>query len=418
MTRNSSWATLAFVGALAIVVGAAVAGDKGVGWTQWGGPNHNFVAPSADLAESWPEDGPPKLWTRELGEGYSAILVDSGRLYTMYRDEGEEIVVALDAASGKTIWEHRYEASPREGHSTRFGEGPRATPLIVDGRIYTIGVSGKMLSLNKKNGKVRWSHDLWGEKFDGSFLNHGYSSSPIAYEDKIYVLVGGEESSIVAFNRKDGKVAWKKHSFKNSYSTPRVLNVDGEDELVTFMANELVGLDPHTGDLKWRFEVENDWGQNINMPVMADKNHLFLSSLQAGARGLKLTRAASGEVEIEEIWATRKIQFHYVTSVRQGDYVYGSTGPGPSFMSAVNIRTGEIAWRTRDFARANVLLADGRLIILDEDGNLGLASASPEGLEVHSKVQLLEKVARTVPTVVGSTMFVRDQTHIMAFDLR
>jgi len=403
---------------LACAIGGAAAGPKGTAWTQWGGPDGSFVAPSAGLAADWPEAGPRKLWSRELGGGYSAILAEGGRLYTMYRTQGREVVVSLDAASGETVWERGYEAAPHPTHVTQFGDGPRSTPLIVGDRLYTIGVSGRMHCLDKRSGEVVWSHDLWGEEFGGSVLNHGYSSSPIAYANLVYVLVGGEKGSIVALSQKDGRVVWRRHSFGNSYSTPRILEVDGRDELVTFMKGELVGLDPKTGELRWSYAHENQWGQNINMPVMADRNHLFLSSPEAGARGLKLTRKEDGTVAVEELWSTRKIQFYHVSSVRQGDYVYGSTGTmAPAFLAAVNIRTGEIAWRERGFAKANCVLADGRLIILDEDGNLALATATPAALAVHSRVQLLDEVAWTVPTVVGRTLYVRDQKSIMAFDL-
>jgi outer membrane protein assembly factor BamB len=401
-----------------MALGAGGAGEPKRSWTQWGGPDQDFTAPCAGLAESWPATGPPKLWSRDLGEGYSAILVEDGRLYTMYRAGGQEVVVSLDAASGKPVWEMRYDSSPTENHVSQFGDGPRATPLIAGDRLFTVGVSGRLHALDKRSGKVLWSHDLWGEPYKGSVLEHGYSSSPIAHGDKVFLLVGGEAGSIVALNQKDGTVAWKKHAFKNSYSTPRMLRIAGKDELVTFMANEMVGLDPATGELLWRYAHENQWGQNINMPVMADENHLFLSSPQAGARGLKLTRGADGAIQVEELWSTRKIQFYHVSSARRGEWVYGSTGTmGPSFLAAVNIRTGEIAWRERGFAKANVLLADGRLIILDEDGALAIASPGSTGLEVHSRVQLLEKVAWTVPTVVGHTLFVRDQKTVAAYDL-
>jgi len=404
------------VSAVALVLAVGIVSGES-SWTQFGGPNQDFKSASAGLATSWPDDGPKKLWSRELGEGYSGILVDAGRLYTMYRADAQEAVVALDATTGDTIWEHRYEASPREGHVTQFGEGPRSTPLISGDHIYTIGIAGTLKCLKKKSGKEVWSHELWGDELAGSFLNHGYSSSPIEYKNNIIVLVGGEGASLVAFDKKSGKIAWKKLDFANSYSTPLLLDVDGELQLVTFMAKALIGVDPDNGELKWSYAHENQWQQNINMPVMADKNTLFLSSPQAGARGLKLTNK-DGATEVEEIWSTRKIQFYHVTSVRDGQWVYGSTGTmGPAFMAAVNIKTGEIAWRERGMARANVLEADDKLVILDEDGKLYLTTATPEGLTVHSQVEMLGSVAWTVPTIVGKTMFLRDQTNIMALDL-
>jgi outer membrane protein assembly factor BamB len=399
------------------VVGLTVQSEEASrGWTQWGGPHQNFVADSKGLAESWPEAGPKRLWTRELGEGYSAILVEGERLYTMYRDEKEEVVVCLSAKDGETIWEHRYESSPAEGHAFQFGDGPRSTPLLVGDQLFAIGIAGRMHALDKDSGKVQWSLDLWKD-LGGNVLNHGYSSSPIEYKNTVIALVGGKDASIVAFDKKTGDVKWKNLSFNNSYATPEILEVDGEQQLVTFMAREIIGVDPDNGELKWSYAIENTWQQNISNPVLVDGQYLFFSALEAGARGIKLTNR-SGETSVEELWSTRKIQFYHVTAVNRGDWVFGSTGGrSPAFMAAVNVKTGEIAWRKRGFAKANTILGDGRLIILDEEGNLALTTATPEDLTVHSKVPVLEQVAWTVPTLVGKTIYLRDKENIVALDL-
>lgn len=408
----------ALLACLVAVVAWAEEAEPDRVWTQWGGANQAFEAPSGELADSWGEDGPEEIWSRELGEGYSAILVEDAKLYTMYRADEKEVVASLDAATGKTLWTHSYESDPHEQHVNQFGRGPRGTPLLVGDTIYTIGISGVMHALDKATGEPKWKHDLWTD-FGGSFLNHGYSSSPIAYRDTVIVLVGGENSSVVAFDRKDGTVRWKSGSFGNSYSTPRLFDVGGKPLLVTFMAAELVGMDPDTGEVHWTHGHQNQWGQNINQPVLVDGQYLFFSAPQAGAKGVKLTRGEDGKTAIEELWSTRKIQFYHVTSVLDGKHVYGSTGTGaPSFMASVNVETGEINWRERGFAKANVLAADGKLIVLDEDGVLYLASADETALEVHSKFTLFEEGrAWTVPTVVGTTLYARDSHRIVALDL-
>ena len=287
---------------IALVLGVIAAGDKKAtgSWTQWGGPTMEFRADSTGLKSEWPTEGPKELWSRDLGDGYSAVLVENGRAYTMYRDKDNEVVVCLDAATGKTVWEHSYAASTSEGHVHQFGDGPRATPLIAGNLLFTIGVSGHMNALDKKSGKVVWSHALWDE-YKGSVLDHGYSSSPVAYKDSVLVLVGGEGNAIMAFKQKDGAVKWKSQSFKNSYSTPRVLRVDGEDQLIAFMAEEAIGVDPDDGKLRWRFAHQNQWGQNVSMPVMADEHHLLISSPEAGAKGLKLTNVEGADTKIEEL---------------------------------------------------------------------------------------------------------------------
>src|SRR5689334_24007274 len=217
-------------------------------WAQWGGPHRDFKSEAKGLAASWPASGPRRLWQRELGEGYSAIAAEHGVLFTMYRKAENEVVIALDAATGKTIWEYSYAAPFSPEYDMTNGPGPHATPLVNGNFVFTSGATGKLHCLDKKTGKVLWSHDLINE-FHGTVRVNGYSCSPIAYKDKIVMLVGGQASALVAFNQKDGSVAWKKHDFKNSTSSPIVINVAGQDQLVAFMYGEVVGVDPNNGDL-------------------------------------------------------------------------------------------------------------------------------------------------------------------------
>ena len=403
--------------AVALVLFAGAGKPAGqASWTRWGGPEQEFRIEGQALGEAWPEPGPKKLWSRELGDGYSAILVEDGRLYTMYRHEDKERVVCLDAATGKTVWEHAYASAPGEGHVHQFGSGPRSTPLISGDAIYTIGISGTMHALDKATGKVRWSQELWSG-LGGNFLEHGYSSSPIDHKDTIIALVGGEGHAIVALGKKDGKVRWKSGSFKNSYSSPRILELAGRAQIVTFMADEVVGLDPDAGDVLWSYPHQNQWEQNISMPIRVDDRRVFISSPEAGAKCIELT-AEGTTFKVGEVWSTRKIQFYHVNTVREGDWLYGSTGTfAPTFMAALNLQTGEIGWRKRGYAKANCVGSGGRLIILDEDGMLYLTTASPQDLVLNAKAELLSKVAWTVPTIVGRTLYVRDKTQILAVDL-
>ena len=405
--------------ALAVAVSApAVAGDRApAAWRQWGGPSGDFRAPAGELAGSWPEAGPAQLWSRALGEGYSAILVEGDRLYTMYRTGRSEVVVCLDSGTGETIWEHRYEKAPHDGHVSNYGSGPGSTPLLAGDRLFTIGVAGTMHALSKRDGAVLWSRELWGEQFRGNVLAHGYSSSPAAYRDTVIVPVGGDGAALVAFDQRDGSVRWQALSFRNSYSSPRIVKVAGETEIVVFMAEELIGVNPDSGELRWRFPHVNQWKHNITMPSIVDGDTVVLSSPQAGARGLKVMRNG-GAVTVEEIWSTRRIQFYHASTVMQGGWIYGSSGMvAVALMAAINARTGEIGWRERGFARANCVEADDHLVILDENGVLSLASATPAKLVVHATAQLLGRPAWTVPTIVGTAMYARDNERILAVDL-
>jgi outer membrane protein assembly factor BamB len=386
-------------------------------WLQFGGPTRDFVSTSKGLAAAWPATGPKQLWSRPLGEGYSAILVNGNTLYTMYGQGQQEIVIALAADTGKTIWEHKYDA-PHAGMNYEYGAGPHSTPLLVGDLLYTVGSIGKLLAIDKKTGKVAWSHDMWTE-YGGTKMDRGYSASPIAYKNTIIMPLGGKGQTLIAFNQKDGSVAWKNQTLDMSPSSPMIINVNGQDQLIAFLGRVVAGIDPNNGDLLWSHPHATEWGLNISMPVWSSDNLLFISSAYSGgSRVLKLTQK-DGKTTADELWFHRRMRLHHGTAIRIGDYVYGSSGDfGPAFFAAVNVKTGEIAYQDRSLPKSNLVLADGKLIILDEDGNLALANATPTELKVISKTSVLKNLAWTVPTLVGTKLYLRDRRTIAALDLK
>ena len=386
-------------------------------WAQWGGPHRNFISETKGLATTWPATGPRRLWQRGLGEGYSAIAVEGGMLFTMYRKGDSEAAIALDAATGKTVWEYSYAAPFSPEYDMSNGPGPHATPLVSGSMVFTSGATGKLNCLDKKTGKLLWSHDLIKE-FQGTVRVNGYSCSPIAYKDTIVMMVGGPSSSFVAFNRQNGSVVWKKHDFRNSTSSPIIINVDGQDQLVAFMWSDIVGVDPNNGNLLWSHPHPAEHGLNTSTPVWGADNLLFMSSgYGGGSRVLKLTRAGD-KTTVEELWANSLMRIHFSNAIRVGDFVYGSSGDfGPAPFTAVNVKTGNVAWRNRSFPRASFIFADGRFIILDEDGHLLLATATAEGLTVTSKAELLQNRSWTVPSLSGTRLYLRDRKNILALDL-
>lgn len=404
---------LAFLLLLAKTAAFAQSSD----WAQWGGPRRNFTSEAKGLATNWPATGPRRVWQRELGEGYSAIAAQGGMLFTMYRKGEDEVVIALEASTGKTVWEYSYAAPFSPKYDMSNGPGPHATPLVSSNLVFTSGATGKLHCLDKKSGKVLWSHDLINE-FHGTLRVNGYSCSPIAYKDKIVMMVGGQASSLVAFNQKDGSVVWKKHDFKNSTASPIIINVDGQDQLVAFMYGEVVGVDPNNGNLLWTRPHPVEYGLNTSTPVWGSDNLLFISSgYDGGSRVIKLSRAGD-KTTTEELWAHRLMRIHFSNAIRVGDVVYGSSGDfGPAPFTAIDVKTGKVLWRNRTFSRATVLLADGRFIILDEDGHLLLATPTAEGLTVTSKVELLSSQSWTVPSLAGTRLYLRDRKNIMALEL-
>ncbi len=318
-------------------------------WPQFGGPNRNFTTEAKGLAAKWAEDGPKKLWTRELGDGYATIVADGGVLYTMYGTGEDEFTVALDENTGKTAWEHK-NPSPFTKLMAEFGPGPHTTPLIVVDRLHTIGTNAVLYCYEKKTGKVLWMHDL-PKELNGATPDRGYGSSPIAYKNTIIMAVDrkreekkGEDKteetkdaklvegqSLMAFDQATGNVVWKAHDYPVSYASPILIRFDGEEQLVLLMEKEMIGVNPDHGALLWHHPFKPE-GANYSTPVWIGDDMLFCSSAyDSGSRVIKLTKK-EGQTVPEELWYSRKMRVHHANAIALGDYIYGSSGDfGPAF---------------------------------------------------------------------------------------
>jgi outer membrane protein assembly factor BamB len=399
-------------------------------WQQWGGPSRDFIVSVTGLAETWPEGGPRVIWSRPLGTGHSSILVDDGVLYTMYRAgngrarqgpwEAAESVVALDAVTGKTIWEHKYQSKIED---FSFGAGPHSTPLIVGNRLFTLGTSKQLFAFDKKTGTVIWSRDLIGELGAPSLLirpvvKAGYGCSLIAWRDAIICSVGGPGQSVVAFRQSDGAVVWKGGHFLVSETAPILIRFAGREQLVVVGGGTVNGLDPASGRVLW--SQAHDPGNDLNMttPLWGEDNILLLSAAyKSGSRALRLTERGN-QTDVEELWSNNRVRYMFLNALRLGDHVYGTAGDlGPSFLTAMDVKTGQMVWQHRGIGRASMVYADGKAILLEEDGDLTLVKLAPSGVTVLAQTKLFDTMSWTAPTLAGGTLFARDREKIVALDV-
>ena len=401
--------------------GPARAQQPADAWRQLGGPHRNFRVDSAAVAAAWGEGGPARLWSRPLGEGYSSILADGDLLVTMYREGDDEVVVALDAATGATRWRHAYHAPlVHDGYFDVWlnsaGPGPYSTPLIAGDTVFAVGVDGRLHALDKRTGALRWAHDLVAA-FDVGEYN-AFASSPIAYGRTVILPLGGSGAGVVALDRETGAAVWRSPAFDLAPGSPVLIDVDGRDQLAVLGQQELVGLDPRDGRRLWSHPHPNELGLNISMPVWGYDNALYLSSgYGGGSRLIRLSRV-DDRTTPEEVWFNNRMRVHFGSALRIGDLVVGSTGDmGPAFVAALDVATGREVWRERTFARAQLLQAGSRVVIVDEDGEVAVASVTGEGLDVHARAAVLTANAWTPPTLVGNVLYVRDRHDILALDL-
>lgn len=405
---------LLFVGTL---TSAAQENHHDIDWPQWGGAQRNFVAPPVAL-DAWPPEGPKVLWRRPLGEGYSAISAVAGSLYTQVRDGDSEIVLAVDATDGTTRWQHRYEAPILEGMAVGHGRGPHSTPLVVDGKVFAIGSTGRMHGLRAESGEVLWQRDLWGE-MGGTVLRRGYGASPLAWNGAVIITLGGKGQGLAALDQTTGEVLWKRQDLDNSPSSPLLIEVDGHQQLVAFVNDEVVAVDPRDGDLLWRHRHPSGAAYNISTPLWDPERHLlFLSSAYGGGgRVLRLGTTAEGGAEVTEVWHHSRFNLHFTNGVLLGDHVYGSSGRVTVYLQAVDLRDGAIAWRERAIDRANFVVAGDRVLALESEGRLLLLGLSPEHPSIYSQMQLFPGKAWTLPTLAGQYLYARNNEELVALEL-
>ena len=389
-------------------------------WLQWGGPRGDFTVEAGALVEKWPAGGLKQIWKRPLGDGYSCLLRLGDRLFTMYRDREDEIVVALDAATGKTIWEHHRKPVLWSEMTHDFGLGPNATPVIIDDRIIAIGIDGFVRCHGVDTGDLVWTLDLPAEFGRRKRVEeYGYSASPLPHNGLVLVQVGGDNHAVIALHPKDGSIAWKSGPGGVSYAAATITKLAGRVQYVYFEPEGVVGLDPDTGKSLWRAPIEFDNGNHLTPIVPCDETHLWVGSQfpSGGGRLLALERTG-GSLEAKQEWFTSKLRASHWTSIRIGDHIYGSIGGNDmSFLAAFEWKTGKIVWRERGFHKAQCLYADGKLLFLDENGKLGLAKVSPTELTILDSAQLTESVSWTLPTLTGTTLYLRDRKHVLALDL-
>lgn len=399
-------------------------------WTHWGGPQGDFTVEGAKLAEQWPDDGPAQLWNRPLGEGYSSIVVAGGRLYTMLRNEDSESVVALDAKTGETIWTHQYDATYSRA-MRQYGPGPHATPYVTEKAVITIGVNLVIHALEIETGKVLWKHDLVKE-FGAKVPYRGYAPSPAVDGDTVIFATDmpaqingtqepkeGVNHALVAFRISDGKLLWTGLQGVTAYSSPVVKELAGVRQVVLLMRKYVAGVDPANGKELWRVPVIE--GHNVATPLCRNNLVFVTAAYETGGKLIRISKNGDTKgIQAEEQWYSREFRFDQGNAVWMDDCLYATAGDsGRAFFTCVDVRTGKSLWRERGFRRATLIQADQKVIMLQEDGTLQLLRVSSEGPKVISthKIEVEKRPMWTPPTLVGSTLFVRNRTHLMAFDL-
>ncbi|MDJ0836752.1 MAG: PQQ-binding-like beta-propeller repeat protein [Acidobacteriota bacterium] len=380
-------------------------------WPHWGGPDGNFRLERADIADSWPEDGPMELWLRDLGPGYTGIVGAGKTLYTAYYDDGHEVVVALSAEDGKTIWERKYPTKTVESQVLQFGKGPNAPLLLHKGRLYVLSFDSQLHCLNARSGEVVWRKHL-GEEMGAEVLRFGAAAAPVVYKDMVMVQLGGKEHGVVGFSLKDGAVKWKSEPIPVNYAAPAIFKRGGMTQMVFMAKKEAVSVSMADGKVIWRVPHTNQYDVHAAQPLYDGGDHLLIVSQRgSGSKTLKLS--ADGK-SVEQVAESNLFNIFHSNAVLIGKTAYGAND---KVLMAMDITTGKLLWRERGYDRANLIQVGDKWILLTESGKLSLARLSPEKFELLASQQYLAKPAWTVPTILGNKLFMRDKRIMIALDL-
>lgn len=385
-------------------------------WPQFLGPRRDGTYAGPPLRDMWSGTGPAVLWRTPVGAGFAGAAVAQGRVLMFHREGNEEILDALEMHTGRRVWRYAYPTRYRDDFG--FDEGPRAVPVVAGGVAYTFGAEGQLHAVDTTSGRRVWSVDT-AARFAVPKGFFGAAGSPVVESGLVVANIGGPRAGVVAFDAKTGAVRWTATGDGASYSSGVAATLDGMRTLLFLTRDNLLGLDPATGTVRFsrRWRARQAASVNAATPVVVGDLVFVSSEYGPGAAVLQVRGSM-----LTERWASDEVlSTHYATAVHHGGYLYGFHGRqefGPSFR-AVEFETGRVAWSEDGFRAGSVVLAGDRLLVLRESGELLLAPASPRGgLKPVARAQIMQGIVRPHMAVANGLVYARNDNTLLCLDLR
>jgi outer membrane protein assembly factor BamB len=399
---------------LAVCLGAAPAESD---WPQFLGPTRDGTYAGSAVAKAWPDAGPRVVWRRDVGQGFSGPVVVGGRLFLFHRVDDREVLDCLDARTGEPLWSDSAPTSYVDDFG--FDEGPRATPAVSSGRVFTFGAQGNLICRDVSTGKPVWSVDT-AAKYNAPKGFFGMACSPLVEGDRVIVIVGGKPGAgVVAFDAKTGEPAWQSTDDEAGYASPVVASLaDGRRRVFVFTAGGLNVLDPRDGAVESRFPWRAPVRASVNAATpLVGRDKVFLSaSYEAGAALLRIEGKA-----LKPIWSgDDTLSSHYSTPVLHKGLLFGFHGrqeQGPS-LRCVELTTAKVRWEQEGLGAGSIILAGDKLLILTEKGELILAPATADGFKPVSRAQILPFECRAHPALAEGRLYARGKGKLVCVDLR
>ncbi|MBC8003647.1 MAG: PQQ-like beta-propeller repeat protein [Opitutaceae bacterium] len=433
---------------LYLVVGLSISESRADDWPQWLGPKRDAVWRETGIVEKFLSDGPKYRWRIPLGGGFSGPAVAKGRVYVMDRQlasgvsnpsnafsrgeiPGTERVLCLNEADGKILWQHEYECA----YTVSYASGPRVTPAVDDGRVYTLGTEGNLLCLDAEMGTVLWSHDF-RKDYGIKTPMWGFAGHPLVDGNKLICLAGGDGSVAVAFDKKTGRELWRALSAKEpGYAPPMIYEFGGQRQLILWHPEAVSALDPETGKILWTHPLSPVVRAGMTIPSPRQVGDLlFLTSFYNGSL---LLRVKGPQPTV--VWASRKVSemdtdgLHSVMSTPwiENGYIYSPCSYGQ--FRCLKLETGERLWETfaptsgksQRWGNTFIVKNGDRWFLFSEQGDLIIAKLSPEKYEEISRVHLLDPTNRdpgrpvvwSHPAFANKSVYARNDQEIVCVSL-
>jgi len=408
--KKNSGVLMRAIGLVICVVASvvAVSGLWAQDWPQWRGPNRDGVAPFSE-PKVWPEKLTTK-WKVTIGEGYASPLFAGGRILEFARQGDDEVAMAIDPNNGKILWRQSYPA-PYEPVSSaaRHGKGPKSTPLIYEGKLYTFGISGILSAFDAATGKVEWRKD-YSKDFKGTWPMFGTSMSPVASEGVVVVLIGtNDDGAVAAYDAKSGAQKWIWKGDGPAYGSPVIVEMGGVKQVVTLTQKYAVGLSFASGELLWKIDFPGRSGMNIPTPLPFGKRVIL-----AGDPGTMLLQVNKQDSSwtTEKAWTITELTMRFSSPVQKGNLIFGFSNRTSGIFFCVDADTGKTLWTSppRQGDNAVVLIAGDLLFLLKDNAELIIARASGNGFEPLHHYEIADSSTYANPLMLPKGIVIKDNT--------
>ena len=380
-------------------------------WPQWRGQNRDGVVSDASIPRTWPKELKPE-WKVTVGLGHSSPVVANGRIYVFARLADNEVVLCLDSVSGKEIWKSSQPAAYEMHNAARaHGKGPKSTPVLYQGNIYTLGISGVLSCHDTRNGNLKWRHEF-SQQYPKTSPLFGTAMSPLVLNGRVIAHVGGHgKGALTAFDAETGEVKWANEMDGPAYSSPIVVNMAGTRQVVTFMQKDFVGVDASTGKLLWKLPAKSQYDENSATPL-AYKDMLIFSREEQGVEAIRLVKQGETIVPVQ-VWSNKETQLFMNTPVLDGNLLVGLSARNKGQFFSIDADTGKTFWLGpgRIAENAAILNLGGKvLFLLTNDAKLVVLPATAKGFAPLAEYTVAESPTWAHPTVIGNRLLIKDES--------